>query len=708
VTELLASQTTHAQMERLLRPRSIALIGASSTPGSLGASVLANLDNAEYSGNLHLVNPKRAVIGGRTALGSIDELPDNIDCAVLAIPGAGVLEAVRACAKKGFGSTIIFSAGFAESGAQGEAAQREIAEIAKATGMIVEGPNCLGMVNYRDGIALTFVATPPQPRSDLAGAAILSQSGALAAVIAVNMRHHKIPLTHSVSTGNEAASGIEDYLEHLLSDDAARVFALVVEQFRSPQRFLRLARRARAAGKFLVLLHPGSSGAARASAATHTGALAGDYDVMHTLVRHAGVIHVETLEELVDVTQILVRSAELPCAGAAIFAESGAFKALALDLCERVALKLPALTRQSEQALRAALPPFIPPSNPLDITAQGLVDPTLYRRTLPAFLDDPSFGSVVLAIILTDAATTALKLPPIIDAIRSLRPQKPIIFAAMDEGGPFDSPAFDELRSLGVACFPSPERALRALSHVSALAARSGSSSSVASPASEPSSIEPGTLPEYKSKALLASLGIPIPQGRFARTLDEAHAATRDIGFPVALKAQSAALPHKTEAGAVILNIASEQSLSEAWSTLHRNIESHRAGLVLDGVLVEKMSPRGIELIVGARNDRDWGPVLLVGIGGVLAEALRDTRLLPADLSVEEIVNELHQLRGAKILRGFRGSPPADAEAAARIIAALGAFVRGNPPVAEIDVNPLVVYPTGKGAVALDAHVIGA
>ena len=429
--DLEAKGITRAQLDRLLRPRSIALVGASVKPGSLGDCVLTNLEEAGYSGELHLVNPKRPVLHGRVCLGSIEELPAGIDCAVLAIPGPAVVESVRACARRDVGSVIVFSAGFAEAGEEGRNAQRELQSIAREHGMIVEGPNCLGMVNYVDGIPLTFVVTPPQVRNDVAGVAIISQSGALAAVIAVNMRLHEIPLTYSISTGNEAAIGVEDFIEHLIGDQATRVFALVVEQFRQPKRFLDLARRATEAGQQIVLLHPGRSGTARASAATHTGAIAGDYDVMHTLVTHAGVIHVDSMEELVDVAQILVRCREMPRGGAAIFTESGAFKALALDLCEKVGLQLPALSAQTEVALREALPPFIPPSNPLDLTAQGLVDPGLYKRTLQPVLDEAGFGSVLLGIILTDPRTTHLKLPPIVDAVRTLKPRKPVLFAAL-------------------------------------------------------------------------------------------------------------------------------------------------------------------------------------------------------------------------------------------------------------------------------------
>ncbi|MBV8629302.1 MAG: acetate--CoA ligase family protein [Silvibacterium sp.] len=695
----------HAQLDRLLRPRSIALVGASSTPGSLGEAVLLNLEDAGYGGELYLVNPKRPVIHGRQCLGSIDEMPAGIDCAVLAIPGSAVLDSVRVCASKSVGSAIVFSAGFAETGEVGLAAQRELARIAQEHGMILEGPNCLGMVNYVEGIPLTFIVTPPQPREDVRGAAILSQSGALAAVIAVNMRHQGIPLTYSVSTGNEAANSVEDFLEHLIGDPATRVFALVVEQFRQPKRFLNLARRVRAAGQFIVLLHPGSSNAARDSAATHTGAIAGDYEVMSTLVTHAGVIHVQSLEELVDVTQILVRCQTIPEGGAAVFTESGAFKAVTLDLCDRVGLPLPPLSAQTEQSLREALPPFIPPSNPLDLTAQALVDPGLYRRTLAPIVEDATYGSLMLAIILTDPMTTQLKLPRIVEAIKTLQPRKTVVFAALDEGASFDFPELQELRALGIACFPSPERAIRALARVTTLALHT------VMPDEDPKigppvpHLRPGLLSEIESKQVLARLGIEIPAGSLARNVEEAIRIATEIDYPVVLKAQSADLPHKSDTGAVILNIQSETELRQAWEALHHNIGKARPDLLVDGILVERMSNKGLELILGARNDPQWGPVLLVGFGGVLAEAIEDVLLLPPDLPRNAIEHKLNRLRCSKLLRDFRGSPSRDVSAVVEIILILGRLMRSSPQIAEIDINPLVVHEQGKGAVALDALI---
>ena len=701
------TETAQRNLDRLLRPRSVALVGASSTPGSLGEAVLINLEEAGFAGGLHLVNPKRPVIRGRQCLGSIEELPANVDCAVLAIPGAAVLDSVRACARKSTGSVIVFSAGFAEGGEDGRAAQAEMARIARESGMVIEGPNCLGMVNYLDGIPLTFVATPPLERSSRPGVAIVSQSGALAAVIAVNMRKQKIPLTFSVSSGNEADSHVEDFLEHLIGDPSTHVIALVAEQFRQPKRFLALAEKAIDAGQYLVLLHPGMSGAARASAATHTGAIAGDYDVMRAMVTHAGVLLVESIEELVDASQLLVCARELPRAGAAVFTESGAFKALALDACERVGLALPALSPQAENGLREALPAFIPPSNPLDLTAQGLVDPTLYKRTLPHVLNDDLFGSVLLGIILTDDKTRDLKVYPILDAISGFPTQKPIVFAALDEGAPFESEGITRLRELGVACYPSPERAIRALANITRLGIRLAKREK-ARPAAATQKIAlqgQGILSEFQSKQIMAEAGVKIPAGGLATSADEAVRIAREIGFPVALKAQSPDLPHKTEAGGIALGIDSETGLREAWEAVNQRVKAYRPDLVLDGLLVEKMGPRGLELIVGARNDPQWGPILLVGFGGVLAEALRDTRLLPVGLSLQAIKEELFQLRCAALLKGFRGAPAADVDALAELVASLGSLMQGAPEIAEVDINPVLVRPAGQGVMALDALI---
>jgi acyl-CoA synthetase (NDP forming) len=691
-------------LNRLLRARSVAILGVSEKAGALGNQVLANLERHGFAGPIHLINPKRDMIAGRPCLRSVADLPHGVDVAVLAIPGAAVLDSIRALAAQGVGAAVIFSAGFAEGGEEGMAAQHEVARIAAETGMVVEGPNCLGMVNYVDGIPLTFVETPAHRLDGKPGIAIVSQSGAMAVVLGTTLMAKDLGVSISVSTGNEAASGVEDYVDYLLDDPNTRVIGMIVEQFRKPASFLALAARARAAGKPIVLLHPGKSKAARDSAATHTGAMAGDYAVMRAKVERAGVVLVDSLEELGDVLDLALRCGAVPAGGTAVLTESGAFKALALDLCEGLGLALPEMGAATAARMRTAIPDFIPVSNPMDLTAQSLVDPDLYRRTLEPLLDDDAFGSVILGIIQTDEATSRLKFGPIIAAVRALSPSKPVIFAGLDEGAAVPVDFVRELRALGVPYFPSPDRAFRAVAHLARLAARDTASADLSSVAADlPLG---GVIPEYHAKQLLAPLGIPFPKGGFAQSAEAAKAVAAAVGYPVVLKAQAAALSHKSDAGGVILAIADDAALDAAWTRLYANVAEHAPHVTLDGALVEAMGARGTELIVGAKNDPEWGATILVGFGGVQAEILQDVRLLAPDLSRDAILAELGKLKSAAILAGYRGSPALDVGAVADIIVALGRVLAGTPAIREIDLNPVIVYPQGQGAVALDALIL--
>lgn len=692
-------------LDRLLRPKSVAIIGASDKPGALGASVLANLERQGFDGAIHLVNPKRSDIGGRPCVASVDDLPDGVDAAVLAIPRAGVLDAVRALARRGVGAAVVFAAGFAEDGPQGLADQQEIGAIAAASGMVIEGPNCLGLVNFIDRISLTFIEMPEARAEGSARVGIVSQSGAMAAVLATTMITREVPLSCYISTGNEAASGVEDYLAYLVDSPETAVIAMVVEQFRSPARFLAAARAARVAGKQIVLLHPGRSAAGAASAATHTGAMAGDYAVMRVHAEHAGVIVVNSLEELGDVVEIVARCQAMPAGGTGVVAESGAFKAMLLDLSEELGLVLPKLSDADSPALRAALPDFVPVSNPLDVTAQGLVDPALYGRTIAALVEDDRVGAILVTLIQTTTATSSIKFNAVAGALELLDVTKPVVVAGVDEGGEVRAEDVARLRKLGIPYLPTAERAVRALARITGRGARADGQESASATPLQDLPLGGETVPEYRSKALLGARGIAFPRHELATTKAEAQAAAERLGYPIVLKAQAAALPHKSDAGGVIVGLADADAVAAGWDKLHANIAAARPGLALDGVLVEGMAERGVELIVGARNDPAWGPVILVGFGGVAAELLHDVRLLPTGLSQDAIAAEIRQLRMAPLLDGFRGAPPMDVAAVGRIVSALGEVVAATPAIREIDLNPVLVYPEGQGAIALDALI---
>lgn len=690
-------------VERLLKPRSVAIIGASDKPGALGASVFGNLKRQGFKGEIYLINPSRTQIDGHPCLQSIEALPDHVDVAVLAIPRAGVVQAIHSLAARSVGAAIIFSAGFAEGGAQGLAEQREIARIAAQANMLIEGPNCLGHVNFIDAIPLTFIEMPILPKLTAPGVGIISQSGAIATVVNSTLLSRGVGLSYSVSTGNEASSGVEDYVEYLLTDPFTRVIGMIVEQFRQPQRFLKIAEQVRQAGKTIVLLHPGRSQAARDSASTHTGAMAGDYELMTAKARRAGVLQVETLEEFGDCLELLRSCGPVGPAGTLVIGESGAFKALTLDFAEAVGLHLPPATDTDSPALRAALPDFVPVSNPIDMTAQGLVEPAIYGRLIAAGLEDPRFDSVILGIIQTDAVTCGIKLPSVISAVRALKPQKPVIFAGLDDGAPIPPDYIADLRALGVPYFPSTERAFRAVARLAAHGRQTNRA--LSHPHFALPDIPSGVIPEYQAKALLQPLGICFPASKMATTLAEALEAALVVGYPVVLKAQSPALSHKSDAGGVLVGLKDATALTMGWERLLNNIQDYNKDIILDGVLVEAMGAQGVELIIGGRNDPEWGPAVLIGFGGVQAEILKDVRLLPADLEHTEILAELDKLKSAALLRGFRGKPACDVEAVARIVQQVSRLLISNPNIREIDLNPVIVYPAGSGAVALDALI---
>jgi acyl-CoA synthetase (NDP forming) len=532
---------------------------------------------------------------------------------------------------------------------------------------------------------------------------MVAQSGAVAAIMRMTFLAKGLGVTFYISTGNEADLTAEDFLGALIEDGETSVAALFVEQIRHPPKFLALAARARALGKPIVVMHPGRSQRARISATSHTGALAGDYAVMSALLRHAGVVVVETLEELVDTAEMLARF-KPPTKGPAIITNSGAVKGFALDFCDRIGLDVPRLEAATLAALKAALPAFASLDNPLDVTAQVLRDLSIWTHSAEALLADPGIGSLCVPMVPGSEKLAMDKVTALLPTI--LKFGKPAVIAALGDEYPVPPQFTAAFRDNGIPVLRSPERAMRALAHATAygqnLARGRGTAPSIAAPALPRRS----TLPEYEAKLYLAGLGIAVPRGALARDLGEAKAIAAKLGYPVALKAQAADLAHKSDAGGVALNIGDDAALEAAWARVNESIAAKHTGLTLDGMLIEEMAPRGVELIVGARRDPQWGPVVMAGLGGIWTEALDDVRLMPADLPRDDIIAELGALKGAALLRGLRGSKPVDLAAIADTVAAVGALIRARGEIAEIDINPLVAYP--DRVLALDALIVAA
>jgi acyl-CoA synthetase (NDP forming) len=604
---------------RLLRPRSVAIVGASPDHGSIGANALENLLLAGYQGELHLVSRSRKEINGRPCVPGIDDLPLGIDAVVLVVPEAVVVDSVAACARRQAGSAVVFASGFAETGGEGKAKQDRISQIARESGLMLLGPNCIGFRNFADSVALTFEPVGEAPPVHKEGAAVIAQSGAMTSNLRLALLAKGVPITCAISTGNEANLGVEDFLADCLNRPGNRVFALFIEQVRRPALFLELVRRARRAGKPIVLLHPGRTASARETAKSHTGAFAGDYQVMRAVLQHEGVVLVDTMDELFDTTTLLARwPAPSPLPIGAI-SNSGAFRGIAHDFCGDLGLPLAKLTDTTEAKLKAMLPAYAAIDNPLDITTVGLANPRIFGDTAQAVLDDPGVGGVVLAFIPGAPEFQMVRCRSLLPAIE--HSLKPVAFSMFGDETHLVEEFPRTLRERNLPLFRSPDRALRAMAHVNAYGRARLRTASVPAGTTQPIRIaERGAVAEYRAKEYFRTLGIGVLKGSLAKTVDEACAIAKDIGYPVVLKAQSAALLHKSDAGGVIIGIGDEAALRAQWPVLHANVAQAKPRLALDGVLVEGMAKPGREMIVGARRDPEWGPVLVIGLGGIWTE----------------------------------------------------------------------------------------
>ncbi len=516
----------------LLRPRSVAIVGVSPEAGSLGGNVLANLTRIGFQGDIHLVSRNNREIGGRACVGAIDELPEGIDVAVLAVPRQASIEAVKACVRRKIGAALVFASGFAEMDEAGRADQDAMARIANEAKLALCGPNCIGLVNLTDRVALTFepLSLPAQARGR--GIGVVTQSGAMCSTLRLALLAKGLKLSIVVSTGNEAQLTTEHFLEFLVDDDATEVIVLFMEQVRDPTLFLALAARARERKKPIVLMHPGRSARAQESARTHTGAMVGNHAVMSALVAHQAVVRVETLEELLDTAEILARFASPPVKGAAVMTNSGAFKGYALDFAETLGLDLPELSPANAEAIKKILPPFAAIENPVDTTAQTVRDPSILGSTAAQLLADPAMGSLVISIVAGAPRFAMDKANAILSGIANL--EKPIAVATMGDETELPAEFSASLRERGLAFFRSPDRALRAMARATwygnAVISTRPRAEAPALPAYKIAAS--GALTEYQGKALLATWGIAATKGALARDSGEAGEIAEHVGYP--------------------------------------------------------------------------------------------------------------------------------------------------------------------------------
>ncbi|HXH07610.1 MAG TPA: GNAT family N-acetyltransferase [Vicinamibacterales bacterium] len=687
-----------ASMRPIFEPRAVAVVGANRERGHLGAEILHNLLAAGFRGVIYPVHPSATEIQGVPAYPSLRAVPGPVDLAVIAVPAGAVLDVVEDGLAVGVRAFCVISAGFGEAGPEGRARERALVAAVRRAGCRLVGPNCMGVVNTDPAVRLNATFSPVYPPAG--GVAMSTQSGALGLAILDYARRLDIGISSFVSVGNKADVSGNDLIQYWEEDPRTRVILLYLESFGNPRIFSRLARRV-SRRKPIVAVKAGRSPAGARAASSHTGALATADAVVDALFRQTGIIRTATLEELFDVAALLARQPVPPGRRVAILTNAGGPGILAADACEANGLELAPLDETTVTALRSFLPAEASVGNPVDMLASAPADH--YARALRMLLADAHVDSVLTIFIppvVTDPAAVARAVGEAAAAS-----EKPVLAIFMRAAG---APS-----GLGaVPCYSFPESAAVALARAAAYGEWRRQPQGAVPAFSDLRMAEVravvagalrrggGWLTPDEAQRLVAAIGLEVAPARMVRSADEAVQAAADIGYPVALKAMGPTILHKTERNAVHLGLEDARAVRAAAAELVA-----RLGGEMSGLLVQAMVPDGIEMLVGGLQDPMFGPVVACGSGGILAELVADTvfRLCPlTDVDAAAMIDEL---RSAKLLRGYRGRPAADAAALRETLLRVSTLLDLCPEILELDLNPLKVLPVGARAVDVRVRV---
>jgi acetate---CoA ligase (ADP-forming) len=694
--------STRRDLTAMLRPRSIALVGATDR-SRWSQNTFDNLINRKYPGKVYLVSRRGGTVHGRSAATSCAAVGAPIDLALLMVPMAAIDEAMAELAAADVHNAVILTSGFAETGHDGADHQARLASLARQHNVSLLGPNCLGFVNFIDNVPLWTggFRAPSKPGS----IAVVTQSGANGSFISSLAAQHEIGLSHMISTGNEADLDCAHFIDHLIDQPDVRAIALFAETIRHAPSFAAAARRAIAVAKPIVVLKIGLSEVTARSAQAHTGALVGDDRVFDGVCRQYGIVRVDSIEDLLFTADVITRTDVLQPQGIGVVSISGGACEIAADRAQVLHMPMPALSDAAVAELRTALPSFGTPNNPLDITGGAVLQPDLFEQGLRILGKQPEFSALacLFDVPVADEHATEFVLAALrhiavglhaasVPALMMSHTVKPVTATSTriieEIGLPYVSSGLHHgMNALGNAFWWSEQ--------YRRLAGTSASIATIADASERPNS-ERATL-DY-----LARCNIPVVPTTLARVADQAVAAARTIDGHVVLKIASDDIAHKSDIGGVALNLEGDAAVADAF---RRIMAVAPTGARVDGVLVAPMRSDGLELFVGCTRDPQWGPVIAVGLGGVWVEVLQDVALRPLPIDAAEVKRMLAELRAHKLLHGIRGMPPVDLDALAAVIARIGdAAVALGPDLEALEVNPLWVR--GSEVEALDALAV--
>jgi acetate---CoA ligase (ADP-forming) len=713
-SELLDRLFTTASLRPLFRPIAVAVVGASRDPASIGFRILEALIMNRFQGPVYPVNPKARVVGSIRAYASVRELPDPVELAVVAVPPQAVLSVVDECAERGVKALVVITAGFAEVGAEGRALQHQLVDKVRGYGLRMVGPNCLGLLNTAAEVQLNASFSPVFPPSGRV--AMSSQSGALGLAILALARRLNLGLSTFVSVGNKADVSGNDLLQYWEEDELTDVILLYLESFGNPRRFSRIARRV-SRRKPIVAVKSGRTGAGRRAAGSHTAAMAASDVAVDALFRQTGVIRADTLAEMFDLAAAL-GSQPLPkgrCVG--IITNAGGPGILCADTCEAGGMAVPELSEATKASLAAFLPSQASLSNPVDMIASA--GPDHYRQTIATLLATDELDALVIIYIPVDMSQR----PIILDAIRAgitagrraRGADKPVLACLMLDAG------LSQPVQVDGECIPTyafPEAAARVLSKVADYAAwrtqppgmfldfddiDAQTARDICRQALEQRGA--GWLSTEETRAVLLALGLPVAPGGVARSADAAVAMARSIGFPVAVKLASHQIVHKTEMGGIFLHVQDEAGVRQAFEAIRHRLDQEGKLTAMQGVLVQPMVAGVVEVMVGVTTDPLFGPLIAFGLGGVHVEILGDVRFRVTPLTDRDASDMVREIRGYRLLEGYRGHEPADVKALEEILLRISLLVEEVPEITELDLNPILARPPGEGCQIVDARL---
>lgn len=696
-----------AGMDAFFLARGIAVIGASADATKIGGRPVHLLLRHGYAGAIYPINPKGGEIQGLPAYARLADTPEAPELALIAVPAAHAVQAVEDCAARGVRAVVVLSSGFAEAGAQGAAWQAAMRATALRHGMRLLGPNCLGTVGVAERAIGSFSVALEDyyPRPGAIG--IVSQSGNIGSYTLQLLVQRGVGISRMVTTGNEAEVDLADGIAALARDPATRVILCCMETCRDGERLTQALAIAREHQTPVVVLKIGATEQGQAAAASHTGALAGSDAVIDAVLRRHGALRVRSHEDLVEIGQALSQLLphSLPRKPAVtLVAASGGFGIMMADAMSDAGLALPALAAATRERIHKVLP-GASTNNPVDASAQISSRPDILFEVLSALQEDPGEATTVLFLSL---GLYSSRLRDIyLQALAQLRaayPQRPLIIISR---GPAD--AVVQIQALGIPVFSSIDAAARGIAalvrQAELLAAETPSAAIASSPAARLP--EAAFRNEYAAKQVLIDAGFEVPLERSVRDADAAVQAADALGYPVVLKILSEDIPHKTEAGGVALNLADADAVRAASARIFASVAAHAPDARIEGLLVAPMLRGGTELIAGISRDPVFGPVVMVGMGGIYAEVLRDVAVQPAPVSPAQALAMIRSLRLFPLLDGARGQARADIDAAARAVARLSEFACVHrDQVGEIDLNPILVRPAGQGIAILDALMV--